>query len=222
MSKIREKIMKTNFAKKLKKLLILSACVLLLGGGISALSLSTQIGEVISQAQSWEKTDSELHRDAYHWLNEEYSFENWKWNRFEKRDIHENFQLTEPILTAKIAIGITSTMFILLAVAFWVLISMWLYQAAVRADMNGSLWLLMGLGGNIFAALLFILVRSFIRKKCPSCGHYQSTDMNFCTQCGTLIRKKCPSCGVDCGSDEVFCHACGQKMEKEEQQAGNC
>ena len=54
MEKAKEKIMRTNFWKKLKRLVILSICVLLVGGSVSALSLRTQIGEAVSLAQSRE------------------------------------------------------------------------------------------------------------------------------------------------------------------------
>lgn len=52
------------------------------------------------------------------------------------------------------------------------------------SEMNGLLWLLAGLGGNLFAAVLFILVRSYIRRKCSVCGHYVSKNANYCTECG--------------------------------------
>lgn len=105
----------------------------------------------------------------------------------------------------------------LLGAAFWLLIAAWLYQAAVKSDMNGMLWLILGLAGNVYAAVLFVVIRSFIRKKCPSCGHYQPAKMHWCTKCGTAMKKKCPKCGADCGIDEAFCHACGNKMEENEQ-----
>ena len=40
MPKIHEKMMQTDFAKKLKKLIILTVCVVLLGGGVSTAMLS--------------------------------------------------------------------------------------------------------------------------------------------------------------------------------------
>ena len=59
MAKMTEMIMRTNFGKKLKQMVILSVCVFVLGGGASALLLRTQIGEAVSQAQTWEQTDWE-------------------------------------------------------------------------------------------------------------------------------------------------------------------
>lgn len=54
MEKAKEKIMRTNFGRKLKRLVILSICILLLGGSVWALPLRTQIGETVSLAQSRE------------------------------------------------------------------------------------------------------------------------------------------------------------------------
>lgn len=62
MPKIHEKIMQTNFTKKLKKLIILTVCVVLLGGGVSTAMLAPQIREAVSGARQWEQ-DREKRRE---------------------------------------------------------------------------------------------------------------------------------------------------------------
>lgn len=54
MTKIHEKIMRIDFAKSFKRLIILMVCVVLLGGGMSAAMLTPQIGETVSYARKWE------------------------------------------------------------------------------------------------------------------------------------------------------------------------
>lgn len=210
MAKMTEMIMRTNFGKKLKQMVILSVCVFVLGGGASALLLRTQIGEAVSQAQTWEQTDWEEYSGGYHWKERE-GYGDREYTYFEERDFTE-LQFTEPTLAARIAVGITGAAYMLLGAAFWLLIAAWLYQAASRSDMNSLLWLLLGLAGNVFAALLFVVIRSFIRKKCPSCGQYQPIKTQWCTKCGAALEKKCPKCGADCGLNDTFCHACGAKI----------
>lgn len=55
MPKIHEKMMQTDFAKKLKKLIILTVCVALLGGGSSMAILAPQIREAVGNARQWEQ-----------------------------------------------------------------------------------------------------------------------------------------------------------------------
>lgn len=66
--------------------------------------------------------------------------------------------------------GATALLCGLLALAFWLLVAAWLYQAAVLSAMSGPLWGVLGLVGNVFAVVLFVIVRSFLRRKCPACG----------------------------------------------------
>lgn len=57
MDKLRQKVMNADFYKCLKRLIALALCVVLLGGGLSAVMLRTQIGEVITGVQQWERYD---------------------------------------------------------------------------------------------------------------------------------------------------------------------
>lgn len=52
MPKIHEKMMQTDFAKKL---IILTVCVALLGGGSSMAILAPQIREAVGNARQWEQ-----------------------------------------------------------------------------------------------------------------------------------------------------------------------
>lgn len=176
----------------------------------------SQIGQAASQVQSWEKAGWGRERDnAYDWQDGE------GYGEREHRDDGERdfpeFQFTEPSLAAKAALGFTGAACMLSWAAFWLLISLWLYQAAAKAEMNSLFWLFFGLMANVFAAILFGVVRSFIRKKCPSCGHYQPVKNHWCTKCGTALKRKCHQCGEDCELDEIFCHSCGSKMEEDKQ-----
>lgn len=62
MNKIREKVIQTNFTKVLKKLMIVALCVAVLGGGVSAFLLRTQIGEAVTYVQQEEKSRNEKER----------------------------------------------------------------------------------------------------------------------------------------------------------------
>lgn len=213
MNKIREKVMQTNFTKALKRLIIVAFCVAVLGGGASAFLLRTQIGEAVTYVQQEEKSGNEYDRrkedGEWHGENRENR------ERYDKEHPDLENAITRPSTAAKAAVGITGILCFLIGVGFWLLVAAWLYQAAVLVGMHGFLWFLLGLGGNVGAAVLFLLVRSLIWKKCEACGSYQSVKAQYCTKCGAALSTKCPQCGAACGKDDRFCHNCGKSFEQE-------
>lgn len=66
--------------------------------------------------------------------------------------------------------------------AFWLLIAAWLYQAAVLSKMHRLIWFFLGLCGNLAAVVVFLLLRSLIRKKCDACENYQMMKAQYCVQ----------------------------------------
>lgn len=210
MSKIHEKIMKVQFAKSLKKLIILAVCVMLLGGGISAVMLRQQIGEVVSNAKQWEQKKE----------NDGENYEGDRRQEGEGRhrgedDFFENMVVTKPTTAAVITVGLTAFCGFLFLALFWLLIAAWLYQAAVRSGMNGLLWLAAGMIGNIYAAAMFLLIRSFIRIKCPACGVFLSAKVQHCPKCGAVIHETCADCGENCAPGDQFCHTCGKRLHED-------
>lgn len=228
MTKIQQKIMRTDFAKSLKKLIILMVCVGLLGGGLSAVMLAPQIRESISYVQKWEQEKDNWQEDRGWEQGKDSQQENPEWeNRLEHRggkedryheghDFFENAPITRPTTAAVITVGVTCFLSSLCIFFFWILVAAWLYQAAVRSGMNGLLWLAAGIFGNVFAAIAFWIVRSFVRRKCPSCGSFQSAKAHYCSNCGTAMYKKCEACGELCTCGDKFCHACGKQLHENE------
>ena len=198
MTKITNKIMKINFHQKLKQLLLAILCVVLLGGGLAAFLLRGQIGEVITGVQEWHQNESEYRETQNEHHNED--------------DILENLHITEPSVGAKVTVGVTGLLCALAAAIYWLLIAAWLYKASVLSGMNGLLWFLLGLCGNLFAVMSFHLVRSFTRKKCSSCGHYSLTAARYCAECGAALLAECTQCGEPVHPNDKFCPACGKQI----------
>lgn len=211
MLKIHEKIMQADFAKSLKKLIILMVCVALLGGGLSTAMLAPQIREAVSSARRWEQ-DREKRQERDGGGKER---RDDKEHRESEHDFFDRMTITAPAPAALIAAGITGLLFMVFLFLYWLLVAAWLHQAAVLSDMNGALWLLAGLLGNVFAAVLFGIVRSFIRIKCPSCGSFRNIKTRYCTRCGAELRESCENCGADCAPGDKFCHTCGKKRHEE-------
>lgn len=229
MSKIHEKIMRANFAKWLKRLVIAAVCVALLGGGLSAVMLAPQIREAVSY--SYEREQAGEYRSEG-WDNGEDFGEHGgreeerghserhpkrEKDRDEEHDFFEKGIITKPSMAALITAGVTGLLMSALLVLFWLLVAAWLYQAAVLSGMSGPFWLIAGMAGNVFAAVLFLLIRSFIRVRCPSCGSFQRVETQHCTRCGAAFYEKCGSCGTRCAAADKFCHACGKELREKEQ-----
>lgn len=252
MSKIHEKIMKVDFAKKLKKLIILAVCVMLLGGGLSVAMLWTQIGEVVSYVNQREQMKESYGANGVQDnVNQDQSGDNENWNdegrerdgkyygknrkgenelgdrggeegRYrEEHDFFENMVVTKPTIAAIITVGATAFCGFLLLLLFWLLVAAWLYQAAVRSGMNGLLWMAAGMVGNVYAAVIFLLVRSFTRKKCHSCDVFLPRKTQHCPKCGAAMREKCENCGADCASGDQFCHLCGKQLHESNENMEN-
>ncbi len=210
MKNIVNKIMEINFPQKLKRLMISVLCVALIGGGLSAFLLRGQIREVITNVQEWHEDVDDGHYKVKYEKSDYHEVE----NEHHKEELFENIHITEPSVAAKITIGITGLFFALAALVFWLLIAAWLYKAAVLSGMNGFLWFLLGLGGNVFAAILFNLVRSFKCQKCFSCGCYSSAAAQYCTKCGAALTLRCPECGEIMQKSDRFCQSCGKQTSQ--------
>lgn len=216
MKNLQEKMMTVSFGKLLKRWITAALCVVLLGGGVSAALLTPQIRETITAVQTIHQQKDQWEHD---FPSDGYDREGEHKNRVEVEDVLRN-SVTRPSIAAVLSIGVTALLCGLLALAFWLLVAAWLYQAAALSGMSGPLWGVLGLCGNVFAAALFAIVRSFIRKKCPSCERFQDKKAAYCTACGSAMSRKCPECGVDCPVYAQFCPSCGAKQEIAEAKDG--
>lgn len=222
MIKIHEKIMRADFAKRLKRLIIVAVCVLLLGGGISAAMLAPQVGEAASVIRQREQDEKEYRRDGeqdgekYRENKEQdgdYDYHEGKeGDGWEEHDFLKDMTVTNQTVGGVIILGITVFCGFLFLFLYWVLVAAWLYQAAVCSGMNGLVWLAVGMAGNIFGVIAFLLVRSVIRVKCPSCGAFAPVKVQYCSKCGAAMYEKCADCGEGCAAGDKFCRACGKPL----------
>lgn len=160
MKNLREKMMAASFGKLLKQWIIAALCVVLLGGGVSAALLAPQIRETVTAIQTVHQQKDQREHD---FPGDGHDREEEHRDRFEAEDVLRA-SVTRPSTAAVISVGVTALLCGLLALAFWLLAAAWLYQAAALSGMSGPLWGVLGLCGNVFAAALFTVVRSFLRK----------------------------------------------------------
>lgn len=218
MSKVKNRVLQMNFQKLFKRFLLISLAVVILGGGLVGVSFRTQISEGISYVQQSEQEEDRFEANAERQTDrpEDGYFERGDHRDHREHDFFEHTPITKPSLGAKIILCAFVCLCCLIFVTYWLIIAAWLYQAAVLADMNGFLWLLAGTCGNLFAVILFILVRSVIRKKCSACGQWKQVKAKYCVHCGTQLYEKCPACGEMCANGDQYCSACGNRLHDAE------
>lgn len=194
MEKLWEKIRKINYAAFFKLWLILGICAGLLGGGVSAVLLRPQLREAATAIEAGDRQMQETSAGREH-------AHDW-----------EKFHVSEPSTAAKVALGLTAAAAALFAGAYWLAVAGWVSQKAYSAGMNGLLWGLLALFGNLAAAVLFFLARSVLRQRCVACGTWQPKGL-FCRACGAKLELHCPGCGGKCAAGDRFCHGCGAALE---------
>ena len=195
----KERILQMKFGKLVKRLTVLSICVVLLEGILSVVLLQPQISQIASAVQQTEQMDG-------FWEDHFRDWENWDGEGWD-----DAIGITEPTLPVKGALLGIGAVFCVLFAVWWLLVPAWLYQASKRAQMNALLWPLLGLVWSLWGLLLFLLVRSLLRQRCSTCGTWQKK-ASFCRACGANFHVTCPSCGTDCGPGKQYCSHCGASL----------
>ncbi len=190
----KERILQMKFGKLVKRLTILSICVILLGGILSVVLLQPQISQITSAVQQAEQIDGD---------REEHFRDREGWD--------DRYGISEPTLPVKGTLLAIGAVFFVLFAVWWLLVPAWLYQAAMRSQMNTLLWPLLGLIWSLWGLLLFLVIRSLLRQRCSSCSTWQRK-ASFCRTCGAKFHVTCPVCGTDCTPGDQYCSHCGSSL----------
>ena len=199
----KERILQMKFGKLVKRLTVLSICVVLLEGILSVVLLQPQISQIASAVQQTEQMDG-------FWEDHFRDWENWDGEGWD-----DAIGITEPTLPVKGALLGIGAVFCVLFAVWWLLVPAWLYQASKRAQMNALLWPLLGLIWSLWGLFLFLVIRSLLRQRCSSCGVWQRK-ASFCRACGASFHVSCPSCGADCSPGDQYCGHCGSSLKPAE------
>ena len=140
-------IMQKNYVKAYKLVILLAVVLAVLSAVAVPLSLSRQIRE----AAALEQTYGEDHHDGEHDGHD--GEDAWK------------SQITPLTPGHFVFFGVLGLLWVLLAAWYWLLTAAWLYRSAVNAGMNKSLWMILGLVGNLLAVAAFLIVRDAPQRK---------------------------------------------------------
>jgi len=56
------------------------------------------------------------------------------------------------------------------------------------------------------------LIDDTVGNNCPKCGETITSEMLFCSQCGTKVKKECPNCKHINSHKNEYCEKCGTKL----------
>ena len=147
---MRETIMKKNYAKAFKRVVLLAVLLAVVSAVSIPLSLSKQISDLSNLEQI--KQEQTVQTDGEHGERHADREEMWK------------SQIT-PLSAANFAvIGGLAVLWLALGIYYWLLVVAWLYRSAVNEGMNRSLWPILGLFTNLLAVFIFMIVRDDPRR----------------------------------------------------------
>lgn len=117
-------------------------------------------------------------------------------------------------------------------IILWGAVLLWVYRDAQKRGMNGILWLLLVLIGNVIGLLIYAIVRSEtpVRRPaqgegggenaaccapaaCPSCGKGLASGFAYCPYCGKSLKRTCPRCGRPVEEGWKVCPVCGADLD---------
>lgn len=120
-------------------------------------------------------------------------------------------------------VRLSNSIFSLALLIIWIFVIVWVYRDAERRGMNGVLWALLVLIGNIIGLLIYLIVRSdsipalkagHETLACPSCQKEVATSFVFCPYCAARLHAVCPECGKATEENWKACPHCGKKLKE--------
>ncbi|NLI90766.1 MAG: zinc ribbon domain-containing protein [Peptococcaceae bacterium] len=118
----------------------------------------------------------------------------------------------KPIPYAKVFIGFSAALLMLLFGLYWILVALWVYKDANRRKLNAPLWGLLILITNIVGLIVYTIYKQN-NQTCYKCESLQNKHNTFCSYCGTRINKSCEKCGTIVTKNDTFCVHCGAKLD---------
>jgi len=112
-------------------------------------------------------------------------------------------------------------LFPLALLALWIYVIVWVYRDAEKRGMNGLLWALLVLIGNLIGLIIYLIIRNeaAVRSaappaaKCPGCGNSLGPGYAYCPHCGRPVKAACPACKKPVQADWKVCPSCGAGLD---------
>ncbi len=135
---MKERIMKKDFARTFRLILVLFIVLAVFTAAAIPLSLSQQISDAASYHQQLQDAGTAQGHDS-------------------ERELKSH--ITPLNATNYAIIGGIGVLWAVLILFYWLDVAAWLYKSSVNEGMNRSLWPILGLFFNFLAAFAFMIVR---------------------------------------------------------------
>lgn len=142
---MREKLIKKDYAKAFKIVVIMAVLLAVVSAIVIPLSLSQQISDLSSLEKN--RQEQVFHEENAHGEHHDEHVDLWK------------SQITPPTAGTLAALGGIAVLWLALGIYYWLLVVAWLYKSALNENMNKSLWPILGLFTNLLAVFAFMIVR---------------------------------------------------------------
>lgn len=154
---MKEYVMKLNYAKTFKRIIVLLVLLAVVTAIAVPLSLSQQISDAAALKQEYalarQNADDSAADNGGDRQDGEHDHEHDR-----EEDMWKS-RITPLSAVNYAVIGGLGVLWAVLAICYWLAIIAWLYKNAVAERMNKSLWPILGIFFNIFAVMAFCIVR---------------------------------------------------------------
>lgn len=143
-----------------------------------------------------------------------------------------------PIHIINSGTGIARLMPLAALYLIWACVALWVYRDAEKRDLNGLLWGLFVLIGNVIGLIIYLILRGTSPQveptghriapagnaasasaddpelPCPGCAKPVRASFVACPYCARPLKTACTSCGRDLETDWKACPYCGQHVDE--------
>jgi hypothetical protein len=113
---------------------------------------------------------------------------------------------------AKVFLGFTAAVLMLILSLYWILTALWVYRDANQRKLNAPLWGLLILLTNLVGLIVYTIYKQS-NLACSKCGALQNKLNTFCCHCGNKMNDTCEKCGTIVAKNDDFCTHCGHKLK---------
>lgn len=116
-----------------------------------------------------------------------------------------------PIPHSELYIKISLSILLLLFMIYWIIVTLMIYQNAMKLKLNAYLWGLITLLTNVLGVLIYLF---YIRNRitCNKCHTSNTKDSIYCISCGNKINISCKKCHTVISKKDKYCKSCGEKI----------
>ncbi|MDD3063840.1 MAG: zinc ribbon domain-containing protein [Massilibacteroides sp.] len=202
MKKLYDKILKMDAKKGIIKIMVATVLFCMIAGIGVGVKFGNRISDIEQKHEVLEQQMEQNHDGLYKEIEQSdyYQEDDVEWEEV------MNFTTSDYVF-----LGIIGTFGVLLVITYWLWMVAYAISKSAKVGANQKIfgWLTLFLNiGGVFLLWIYIAFHTI----CPVCGKMQSSNTNYCKNCGTELLRQCPDCGARINTEDKYCRNCGKKM----------